>query len=254
MRDNVWSFVRLASRALELAGPVYEFGSYQVPGHAGPGDIRPLFAGRKYIGCDLRPGPGVDRLEDLGSLSLPDECAGAIVCVDTLEHVFEARKAVDEMIRVLAPGGVLLAAAPMNFRIHDHPDDYWRFTPSCLQRLLAPLDATLIGSQGVESFPHTVLAIGCKAPVAADTAARFRRFMAEYDAWLVAEAAKLPWKRKLKRRLAGWLSSLGSRRNDREYFTARYSLRLSSAVECNSFAPDGPEVEPAALGSRVDLS
>src|SRR5690242_2333824 len=105
MRDNVRAFVAAAAANFELRGPVYEFGSYIVPGQEAIGDLRSLFPGREYVGCDMREGPGVDRVEDISQLSLPDESAATILCVETLEHVFEVRRAVDEILRVLAPDG-----------------------------------------------------------------------------------------------------------------------------------------------------
>src|SRR5688572_27300165 len=155
MRDNVRAFVAAAVEAFKLRGPVYEFGSYQVEGQGSLADLRELFPGQHYVGCDMRAGPGVDRIEDLGRLTLRNECARTVICVDTLEHVFEARRGVEELIRILAPGGVILLSAPFDFRIHGYPDDYWRFTPSAIDRLLAPLEASIVGSQGVESGPHT---------------------------------------------------------------------------------------------------
>ncbi len=43
-------------------------------------------------------------MEDLGRLTLADDSVPTIVCVETLEHVFEVRKAVDEMMRECLPG------------------------------------------------------------------------------------------------------------------------------------------------------
>ncbi|MGE0610191.1 MAG: methyltransferase domain-containing protein, partial [Pirellulales bacterium] len=203
MRDNVRAFVEIAATAWELAGPVYEFGAYCVEGQADIANLRRLFPGSLYVGCDMRPGPGVDRVEDLAQLSLPDGCARTIICVDTLEHVFEARRAVDEMIRVLAPGGTLLVAAPMNFRVHDYPSDYWRLTPSCLSRLLAPLDAAVIGWQGVESHPHTVFGAACKGPVRGGFSRGAGRFMDGFQAWLTAQRAAIRWPTRAKNAVAG---------------------------------------------------
>jgi SAM-dependent methyltransferase len=108
MRDNVRAFVAAAAESFSLPVPVYEFGSYIVPGQESIGDLRPLFAGREYVGCDMREGPGVDQVEDISRLSMAEESVPSIVCVETLEHVFEVRRAVDEIIRVLAPGGIVL--------------------------------------------------------------------------------------------------------------------------------------------------
>lgn len=237
MRDNVKAFVRSAAQAFGLGGssrgprgvvdegPIYEFGSYLVAGQEELADLRPYFSGREYIGCDMRSGPGVDRVEDLAGLSLPDHSARGIVCVDTLEHVFDVMQAVREMWRVLAPGGVMLVSAPMDFRIHAYPDDYWRLTPSCLARLFAPAAASVIGSQGVESHPHTVFAIAVKEPVEMDFAACARNFVESFNDWLAADRAGQPWSVQLKRRLSIFRGK-GERRRQRDSHKARFAVSL----------------------------
>jgi SAM-dependent methyltransferase len=228
MRDNVRAFVAAAAAEFEMPGPIYEFGSFIVPGQEAIGDLRPLFPDREYVGCDMREGPGVDRVEDISQLSLADESVPTIVCVETLEHVFEVRRAVDELLRVLAPGGMIVITTPFNFYLHDYPGDYWRLTPPCLQGLLAPLAATVVGSQGVEKFPHTVLALGCKAPVPGDFAARTERFIARFQAWLQAVKEAEPRGRRFKRRIVSLVRSKGERRRERDYYDARFVVSQAS--------------------------
>ncbi len=222
MRENVKAFVAQAARAFHLQGPVYEFGSYLVEGQGTFADLRPCFPGQQYIGCDLRPGPGVDRIEDLANLRIPDDSAAAIVCVDTLEHVFHVERAVSEMVRVLAPGGALLVSVPMDFKIHDYPSDYWRLTPSCLARLLSPLGSVLVGSQGVESYPHTVFAIGLKSPVPTDFAPAAGAFIDGFQSWLQHAQASVPRSRQWRQKLLGWTRGKGERRRQHEYHQARF--------------------------------
>lgn len=52
------------------------------------------------------------------------------VCFNTLEHVYDPRHSLAEALRVLKPGGKLVVTVPWMFRIHAHPDDYNRNTPS----------------------------------------------------------------------------------------------------------------------------
>jgi len=226
MRDNVRAIVRLAAESLALSGPVYEFGSYQVEDQIGLADLRPFFPGRKFIGCDMRSGPGVDRVEDLGGLNLPDGIAHTIVCVETLEHVFEVRRAVDEMLRVLAPGGVIILTTPFDFRLHDYPSDYWRLTPACMARLLGSLDAAVVGWQGLESDPHTVFAVACKQPVQDTFVAGVGRFMNALGRWLTEQEQAVSWSAKLKQHTLGMLRSKGERRRQRAFFEVGYTLRL----------------------------
>ncbi len=253
MRDHVRAFVNIAAASFAARGPVYEFGSYLVDGVGGAGDLRGCFPGREFIGCDMREGPGVDRIEDLGALNLPDGVARTIVCVDTLEHVFEVRRAADEMLRVLAPGGLILIAVPLDFRLHDYPSDYWRLTPSCLERLLAPLDATLVGWQGVDSYPHTVFAIGAKHPVDVTFAQGAQRFMADYQEWLRGAQARITLRRRLKRRVLAWLRSKGERRRLACEHEARFVLHLH--VDGRGDLDWRHAVhELADLGSRLDVN
>ena len=252
MRNNVRAFVEIAAAAFELSGPVYEFGSYLVEGQQGRGDLRGLFPGRRYVGCDLRHGPGVDRIEDLADLSLPNDCAKTILCLDTLEHVFEARRAVEEMIRVLAPGGMLLVAAPMDFRVHDYPSDYWRLTPSCVARLLSPLEATVVGSQGVENFPHTVFGIGCKTPVSGKFARGVNRFLEGFQGWLDYQEAAAGWQDRARRLVTRWLRSKGERRRLEHFHTARFAIHMPARAWMHGDSEEA-SLAPAQLGSRLDL-
>ena len=231
MRDNVRAIVRIAAETLAVAGPVYEFGSFQVDDQIGLADLRPYFRGRQYVGCDMRPGVGVDRIEDLSRLTLDDDIAGTIICVETLEHVFAVQRAIDEMLRVLAPGGVIVITTPFDFRLHDYPSDYWRLTPACLSRLLAPLAAAMVGWQGLESDPHTVFAVACKTPAPAHFAAGVSRFMGQFQAWLAEQSANVSWPERLKQQTLGRLRSKGERRRMANLFTAGYTLRLPSAAD-----------------------
>jgi SAM-dependent methyltransferase len=230
MRDHTKAFCRLAAEAFDCPGPVYEFGSYQVEGQLDYADLRQFFAHRDYVGCDMRPGPGVDRVEDVSAISLPDCVAGSVLCIETFEHVFEVRRAFDEVFRILKPGGLFLFTSPLNFRIHGYPDDYWRMTPQCVRRMLAPYAARLVGYQGYHKFPHTVMAVGMKAPTPVDFIARADRFTEAYQRWLRETEGGLPLIEKLMRRLALLYRSKGEQYQLASYYRADLSLDLAPAM------------------------
>lgn len=67
----------------------------------------------------------------------PDDCIPVNDCIydnvislNTIEHVYNAKETVQEMCRVLKPGGQLIVSTPFLFRIHGHPDDFFRPTAS----------------------------------------------------------------------------------------------------------------------------
>lgn len=155
-------FVGDLAGAIELPEPVVEFGSLQVsPGQ--PNDLRALFSGRRFVGTDVRPGPGVDRVADLRALDFADGEVGTALCLDTLEHCDDPLTACRELHRVLADGGVCVLSSVMLFGIHDYPSDYWRFTPEGFRRLLAPFDDVRVAGVGDPSIPSQVVGIAAKA-------------------------------------------------------------------------------------------
>lgn len=224
MRDHNKAFVRLVAENFETAGTVYEFGSLQVEGQEDYANLRQFFAGTPYVGCDMRPGLGVDRVEDVSRMTLADATAAMVLCIETFEHVFEVRRAFDEVFRVLQPGGLFVLTSPLNFRIHGYPDDYWRMTPSCLKRMLAPYDGRLVGWQGHEAFPHTVMSLAVKAPAPSDFALRAERLRQAYHSWLRQADRSRPWPERLRRRVSLLYRSKGERHQIADYAKASFTL------------------------------
>ena len=180
MRDSIKDFVKIVSETMPVAGPIYEFGSLQVEGQEGYADLRPLFPEKQYIGCDLREGPGVDMILDLHKIELPDQGAGVVLVLDTLEHVEHVRTAIAELKRILKPGGLLVISSVMNFPIHEYPHDFWRFTPDGFKSLLKDFAASWVGWAGEELFPHTVVGVASKSSIDQEALAIFKKGM---DAW-----------------------------------------------------------------------
>lgn len=63
-------------------------------------------------------------------LPFADGTFETIICFNTLEHIYDPVAVLAEMFRVLRPGGQVHVTVPFMFRIHGHPDDYLRATPS----------------------------------------------------------------------------------------------------------------------------
>jgi SAM-dependent methyltransferase len=228
MRDHNKAFCRLVAETFDCPGPIFEFGAYQVEGQVDYADLRGLFPGKDYVGCDMRPGPGVDRVEDVSAMSFADESAGTVLCIETFEHVFEVRKAFDEVFRVLKPGGLFVITSPLNFRIHGYPDDYWRMTPNCLRRMMTPYAGRMTGYQGYHKFPHSVMAIGFKAPAPRDFARQADTLSLAYRAWLRETEASLPLGVKVRRGLSRVYRSKGERYQVSDYYSADFTLDVGA--------------------------
>jgi SAM-dependent methyltransferase len=162
MRHAALEFARDVAENFPIVGPVVEMGARAAAGQEDIANVRGLFGEVEYLGCDIQEGLGVDRIEDIHELSFDDESVGTIVCLETLEHVADPLRAVQEMHRVLRPGGVLAISSLMFFPIHAHPWDFWRFTPEGFDLLLRPFPSHLVLAHGVAYLPEGVYGIGVK--------------------------------------------------------------------------------------------
>jgi SAM-dependent methyltransferase len=157
-------FVADLQRVVDLPDPVVEFGSYLTDPDSGAGDLRPLFAGRRFTGTDMREGPGVDRIEDLRALSFEDGSVGTALCLDTLEHCADPPQACRELARVCSPnGGIAVLSSVMLFGIHEYPHDYFRFTPDGFRALLEQgFDDVWVAGLGDPAIPMQVVGVGIR--------------------------------------------------------------------------------------------
>lgn len=195
MREVVKDFVRVCSKTLPIAEPIYEFGSLQVKGQEGFADLRPLFIGKTFVGADMCKGTGVDVILDLHSIDLPSNTVGTVLIIDTLEHVEFIERAMKEVYRILKPNGVIVITSVMNFIIHKYPCDYWRFTPQSFKSLLKPFTYSFVESIGEKNFPHTVVGVGCKGEINREAIKDFEEkafaWKKKYDRWTFNKVAKL---------------------------------------------------------------
>jgi SAM-dependent methyltransferase len=77
---------------------------------------------------DLRRKPGAAVVGDAHHLPFAPGSFDLIISTEMLEHTAEPQRIVDEIRRVLRPGGRLLLTTRFIFPLHDVPGDYFRFT------------------------------------------------------------------------------------------------------------------------------
>jgi len=93
--------------------------------------LKLLPAGLEVESANIDPGIEPTHLIRPGEpLPLPDDSYDAVICFNTLEHIYDATDVLKELHRVVRPGGAVHVIVPFMFRIHGHPDDYFRATPS----------------------------------------------------------------------------------------------------------------------------
>lgn len=93
----------------------------------------------RYIGADVVAAAGInlDVILTPGSPApLPDASVDTILSTQTLEHVYDFSEYLDDCQRLLGQHGRLILSAPMQWRLHESPFDYWRFTRFGLEEKL----------------------------------------------------------------------------------------------------------------------
>jgi SAM-dependent methyltransferase len=93
-----------------------------------------------------RPNLGY-RVESAMNLSLPDDCADLVICNQVYEHVPDAVRLIQEIARIVKPGGYVYFAGP-NLLFPIEPHVFWPFI-HWLPRPLALRLMRLAGSQAI---------------------------------------------------------------------------------------------------------
>lgn len=130
---------------------------------------------KEYIGLDLTKGESVDVVDDAENIPehWSDETFDCVICLETLEHVKNPIKIVQNMRNVLKKGGWLVITTPgIGHPEHSWPSDYYRFWENTYKDVFLVeyedvFTSTLFwNSPGLVSpnthYPHAILGYGKK--------------------------------------------------------------------------------------------
>jgi SAM-dependent methyltransferase len=98
---------------------------------AGERPYQTIFSKQRYQSCDMPKGfyAATHDFEcSLDNIPQPDRTYDAVVLTQVLEHVREPLKVLQEIRRVLKPGGVALVSIPLNSPLHGEPLHFFHFT------------------------------------------------------------------------------------------------------------------------------
>src|SRR4051812_5530608 len=115
-----------------LAGSILDLGGSQRSGYheliKGKHTITTVNIDVKYgcnIVCDIQKAFPFDNLS-----------FDAVIGLNILEHIYAFENVFKETNKVVKQGGTVVFSTPFMFNIHGSPDDYFRYTKSCFERLL----------------------------------------------------------------------------------------------------------------------
>jgi SAM-dependent methyltransferase len=101
----------------------------------------------RYVAIDVSATQLVDVIAQAERLPFPDRQFDLIFCTQVLEYIPEPGLVIGEIYRTLKTGGFLLLSAPAVFP-RDSDNEYWRFLPCALKRLLSSFSSIEVVPEG----------------------------------------------------------------------------------------------------------
>jgi 2-polyprenyl-3-methyl-5-hydroxy-6-metoxy-1,4-benzoquinol methylase len=128
-RRSNWNFLNREVKALSKEALILDVG-------AGHGDFADIFTDLHCLSLDIVPYAEVDLVCDLGqTIPFNEGTFDAVVLMNVLEHVYENRRLVQNIAKILKPGGKLILTVPFLLKVHQAPFDFSRYTPYYLDNL-----------------------------------------------------------------------------------------------------------------------
>ncbi len=92
-----------------------------------------------HVGCDIIQSDKnrVDVICPVTELKFEDGIFDTVLATQVLEHVFEHDKMMQEVYRVLKPGGKIILTVPFAWELHEEPYDFFRYTKHGLKELFS---------------------------------------------------------------------------------------------------------------------
>jgi len=101
----------------------------------------------EYMRLDMDPGADPHICCDIHDIRWQSDYFDTIIATELIEHLHDPQKAIQEIFRVLKPGGVCILSTRFMHAYHPDPIDYYRFSAESLNHLLKDFSK-------VEIFPH----------------------------------------------------------------------------------------------------
>lgn len=160
-RDDLLNYVKKYSD--HINGNAIDVGSGEWGAVGSWDDVRNLFKNQANIKTFELNG-NADIVGDIQDTRLPSSSLDVVFIFETLEHVKDPLKAVNEIYRILKPGGVIIGSTPFFYELHgEEYFDGWRFTRQGLKEMLSKFKDVEIRHFGRNSLkPHHYAFFGKK--------------------------------------------------------------------------------------------
>jgi SAM-dependent methyltransferase len=153
-REYLHEFARQAASSIPQGATVLDAG-------AGKSPYQSLFANAIYESADFcqvdqKTYGDITYVCDLTHIPVPDNKYDLVLLTQVLEHVPEPRLVLQELHRILKPGGALWLSAPLFFEEHEVPFDFYRYTQYGLRHLINTTGYTVERITWLEGYYGTL--------------------------------------------------------------------------------------------------
>jgi SAM-dependent methyltransferase len=151
--------------------------------------------GSNVVNLDITPGPLIDVVGVAEELPFRDMSFDGCILQAVLEHVVDAERALDEVWRVLTPGGRVFIDVPFIQAYHPSPRDYRRFTEEGL-RAEVERHGFAVEASGVSVGPASAVAAVLAeflALVLSGRSARIYRLVRMATSWVALPIKYADW-------------------------------------------------------------
>jgi SAM-dependent methyltransferase len=140
----------------------------------------------------------LDYVCDATAIPVPDGSFDAVLCTEVLEHVPEPVRVLEEIGRIVKPGGWAFISSPLGSGLHQQPYHFYGgFTPHFYRRHLGDLGFDIVSIEPNGHFFRLLLQELRRGAHLIQTSGRYPRWHPLY--WLLRVAGHL---------MAGWLIRL----------------------------------------------
>ena len=147
-------------RFAQRAGASLPNGAWVLDAGAGDCPYKSSFSHVHYYATDLgqveKSNGKLSYICDLNHIPVRSNCYDLVFCSQTLEHVPDPNKVIDELGRVLKPGGHLWLTAPFFYEEHEAPFDYYRFTQFGLSHIIQNAGLSIESTEWLEGYFGTL--------------------------------------------------------------------------------------------------
>ena len=130
---------------------IYDIGSYG----SGGSYKRYMCSTWNYTGVDIREGPNVDIVlkDPYKDWDIKAGSVDVVISGQAFEHIEYFWLTMEQIARILKPGGLFILIVPSAGRIHRHPVDCWRFYPDGLKALAKYVNFKTLESERTKLDP-----------------------------------------------------------------------------------------------------